>query len=104
LAVKIDPNLGIPGGQTPDRVGGAGSSPAARPSQPSAQNTDQASLSNDALKLSSLSAALTNVPEVRQERVSSISQALQNGTYTVSDQQIAQAMMRDYQPSSASGG
>jgi flagellar biosynthesis anti-sigma factor FlgM len=104
LAVKIDPNLGITDAQPLDRVAGSGSAPVTRPSQASAPDTDQASLSSDALKLSNLSAALSNVPEIRQERVASLSQALQNGSYSVTDQQIAQAMIRDYQPNNANGG
>jgi len=101
--VKIDPNVGIPEGQSPNRVGASASAPVARPSQPVTVGNDQASLSNDAVKLSNLSAALNNVPEIRQERVSAISQQLKNGTYSVSDQQIARAMVRDYAPQAPSG-
>jgi len=102
--VKIDPNLGVPEGQSPARVGSSSTAPASKAGQPSASKNDQASLSDDAVKFSNLSAALTNVPDVRQDRVSAISQSLANGSYSVSDQQIAQAMVRDYQTNSAAGG
>jgi flagellar biosynthesis anti-sigma factor FlgM len=103
--MKIDPGVGgITDGQAPTRVGAPNSAPVSRPSQSQAGNTDQASLSSDAVKFSSLSNALSSVPEIRQERVAAISQQLQNGSYSVSDHQIAQAVLRDYQPNSAAGG
>lgn len=103
--MKIDPGVGgIPEGQAPNRVGPSSSAPVSRRSQSPAGGTDQASLSSDAVKLSSLSNALSSVPDVRQDRVAAISQKLQDGSYSVSDQQIAQAVLRDYKPNSAAGG
>lgn len=103
--MKIDPGVGgITDGQSPNRVGASNSSSVSRPSPSKAENTDQANLSSDAVQLSSLSAAIKSVPEVRQDRVNAISQKLQAGSYSVSNQQIAQAILSDYQPNSASGG
>ena len=101
--MKIDPQLGLPDGQLPDRVGASGNAAAARAYSPANQPGDQASLSPDGVKLSELSASLSGVPEVRQERVTAIQQAIQNGTYSVSNEQIAESMMRDFQPSNSSG-
>lgn len=94
--MRIDPNLGIPEGQQPERVQNS-TSQAAKPLQiSSASASDQASLSPDATQLSNLSLALVSAPDVRQERVSAVSQALQNGSYSVSNQQIAGSMLRDF--------
>jgi len=95
--VRINPNVGVPEGQGPDRVGTAGSAPANKQTQNSAQvSADQTNLSSDALKLSDLSAKLANVPDIRQDRVATLSQAIHNGGYSVSNQQIAVAMLRDF--------
>ena len=95
--MKINPNIGIPEGQGPDRVGNAGSAPANKsPQNPAQVTSDQTNLSSDALRLSDLSAKLANLPDVRQDRVAKLSQAIQNGSYSVTDQQIAVAMLRDF--------
>jgi flagellar biosynthesis anti-sigma factor FlgM len=100
--VRINPNLGVPDPQSTDRVGVGGTPQAAKPLQTDSQNSgDQTNLSPDATKLSDLSAALSNVPEIRQERVGLVSQALQNGSYSVSNQQIAQSMLHDFRMSSS---
>jgi anti-sigma28 factor (negative regulator of flagellin synthesis) len=43
-----------------------------------------------------LSGALASVPAIRQDRVAPLSQAVQSGTYAVSNQQIAQSLVRDF--------
>ena len=101
--MKVDPKLDTQQGQLTGRVTGAGSPQPSRTGASKSQSADQASLSNDAVRLSNLSAALSNVPEIRQDRVNAIAQALRNGSYSVSDQQIAEAMLRDYGPSGSAG-
>jgi negative regulator of flagellin synthesis FlgM len=103
LQVKIDPKLGLPESQLPDRVGASGTAATSRPAAPASQAGDQASLSSDAVRLSELSISLSSAPEIRQDRVAAVSQAIQNGTFSVSNEQIAQSMMRDFQPSKSSG-
>jgi flagellar biosynthesis anti-sigma factor FlgM len=104
--VKIDPS-NLLGPQSSTSVGGAESSAHARTSktsnESSSHSSDQASLSSDAVRLSSLRTQLNSVPEIRQDRVATISAALQNGTYSVSNKQIAQSLLRDFQTSSSSG-
>lgn len=102
--MRINPNVGVPEGQGTDRVGTAGSAPAEKQTQNTNQSTgDQANLSSDALRLSDLSAKLANVPDVRQDRVATLSQAIQSGSYSVSSRQIAVAMLRDFRmPGSSS--
>jgi flagellar biosynthesis anti-sigma factor FlgM len=102
--VRINPNPVPPESQPTDRTAATGSSTqaagtqAARPT-PSQESGDQANLSSDALQLSNLSSTLANVPDVRQARVTQVTQAMHNGDYSVSNQQIAQSMLRDFRMS-----
>src|ERR1700732_3465640 len=50
--------------------------------------SDQANLSPDAIQLSNLSSALANVPPIRENRVTELTQALRSGNHVVSDHQI----------------
>ena len=75
----------------------------AKPLQVSNQDSgDQAHLSPAAQQLSNLSQALSSVPVIRQERVATLTRAVQSGTYAVLNQQIAQAMLRDFRMTSSS--
>ena len=98
--MRINPNLGVGEGQAADPVNNAtatNSSQASRPLQSTSQNaSDQANLSPAAQQLSNLSNALASVPTIRQDRVAALTQAVQSGTYSVSNQQIAQSMVRDF--------
>lgn len=99
--MRINPNPGPQEGQPTERTAATGSSTQAggAPAVRSASNQesgDQAHLSPDALQLSNLSSTLANVPEVRQSRVTQVTQAVQNGDYSVSNQQIAQSILRDF--------
>jgi len=102
--VRINPTPDPQETQAIDRTGAAGS-PTQAASTQSARATanqesgDQAHLSSDALQLSNVSSALANVPEVRQSRVTQVTQAMHNGDYSVSNQQIAQSMLRDFRMS-----
>lgn len=104
--MRINPNQGLPEGQPADRVGGASSSTQAGSAQPARvsgqESGDQANLSSDGLQLSNLSSTLANVPEIRQGRVQAVSQAIQNGNYSVNNEQIAQFMLRDFRMAGAS--
>jgi flagellar biosynthesis anti-sigma factor FlgM len=102
--VRINPNPGPQETPPNDRTGAAGSAvqPTSTPAMRSAggqESGDQAHLSSDALQLSNLSSTLANVPEVRQSRVTQVTQAMHNGDYSVSNQQIAQSMLRDFRMS-----
>lgn len=106
--MRIDPNLGASQAQETERATSpantVASSAAAKPLQVSNRDGgDQASLSADAQQLSSLSQALINVPQVRQERVAPLSEAVQSGTYAAQNQQIAHSMLRDFRMTSSSG-
>ena len=56
----------------------------------------QADLAPDAIICSRLSKAIKGVPEVRQARVAALRRAIQEGSYAVTDLQIAQVFVSDY--------
>lgn len=56
---------------------------------------DVATLSTGAEQVSALAGQLNNVPEIRQGRVQELQKAIQNGSYHVSDHQIANAMLSE---------
>jgi len=56
-----------------------------------APDTDGASLSSGS-NVSALAAQVKQLPDVRQERVAALRQAVESGQYQVSDQQIAEAL------------
>ena len=54
-------------------------------------DTDDASLSSGS-NVSALAAQVKQMPDVRQERVDALKQAVESGQYQVSDKQIAEAL------------
>jgi flagellar biosynthesis anti-sigma factor FlgM len=54
-------------------------------------DTDGASLSSGS-NVSALAAQVKQMPDIRQERVAALRQAVQSGQYQVSDKQIAEAL------------
>ena len=53
---------------------------------------DQAQLSGNGGTVQQLKTMLSQVPEVRQDRVDALRQAIGNGSYQVSDQQLGDAI------------
>ncbi len=70
-------------GKTGETIAGANSSVA----------DDVAQLSTGSDSVQSLKAQLDSVPEVRQQRVDGLRQAIADGSFKVSPQRIAEAMM-----------
>ena len=56
---------------------------------------DEAQFSDHATLGSSLLQRMAEVPDVRQEKVDHLRQAVNEGTYSVSSDQIADAMLND---------
>ena len=52
-------------------------------------------LSSDAVLLSSLESQANSVPDVRQAKVADLQSQIKAGTYEVSDQALASAILRD---------
>ena len=65
------------------------------PSTPNVE--DKASLSTDALSISSLEAQALNTPPIRQDRVEALRQSIQNGDYKVEADKIAHAILEQNQ-------
>ena len=56
---------------------------------------DRAELSPDQVRAQSLASQANDLPEVRQEKVNALGQAIQQGRYNVTPEQTAEAMMED---------
>ena len=90
--MRVDGPLSIPENLQPDKVTRSGSP--VEQSRPASANAaqDQAQLSIDTQTVQGLKAQLSHVPEIRQDRVDALRQAVKSGTYQVSDQQISDAI------------
>ena len=93
--MKIDMPLAFPQQVESQKVGTAGSSPSQNPAETTALSQDRAQFSVDGGKVQQLKGNLATVPDVRQDRVAALQQAIASGSYNVSGQQIAQAMSSD---------
>jgi flagellar biosynthesis anti-sigma factor FlgM len=61
----------------------------------SAATQDATQLSAGVQRVSALESQLAQVPEVRSERVAQLQDAIRNGNYSVTNDQIASAMLSD---------
>ena len=92
----------------------SGSADLAQPSPSSVQGrksaandplgTDVAQLSSDHLKAQSLSAAVSQLPEIRQEKVAALAQSIRRGEYQVNSAQTAAALAAHMAERSAGAG
>lgn len=57
---------------------------------------DQVSLSNNAKDFSSVYKMLSEVPDVRTQKVEQIKQAMNSGTYNVSSEQVAEKILSQF--------
>jgi len=55
---------------------------------------DKASFSSDSLDIPSLEAQVLASPDIRQDKVEALRQAIQNGEYSVEPDKIAQAILQ----------
>ena len=93
--MRVDGPLSVPENLQTQKVANSGSS--AQQSSPASigSSQDQAQLSVHNQSIQQLKSNLSQVPEVRQERVDALRQAVSNGSYQVSDQQLSDAMGSD---------
>ena len=93
--MRIDAPLPLPENmQTPNVTRSVSSAP----QSPAAQVTsgqDKAQLSVDSATVQQLKSTLSQLPEVRQERVNALRQAVNDGSYQVSNLQLADAIGSD---------
>jgi flagellar biosynthesis anti-sigma factor FlgM len=90
--MKIDAPLGLPEQVGPQRVGTTGSTPSQNQGERVGLSPDEVQFSVDGEKVQQMKADLGGLPDLRQDRVAALKQAIEKGSYNVSDQQIAQAM------------
>jgi flagellar biosynthesis anti-sigma factor FlgM len=83
-------------GQLLDRTGPSRSSSAQGDSGQAKVVTDQTQLSASQSRVQGLKAQLTRLPDVRQDRVAALQQAVANGSFHASDQQLADAILGDF--------
>jgi len=63
----------------------------------SAAPSDKAVLSADQARVQSLTAEVNQLPDIRQEKVAALGLAIQHGSYEVTPEQTAEAMMGEMQ-------
>lgn len=88
--MRIDNNVRIPDAAQAGQARSS-SSVAAGPGSDLTSDTAQLSTSQNAVQ--ALAAKVNQVPEVRQERVAALASAIQDGSYQVTPQQTAEALM-----------
>ena len=93
--MRVDGPLSVPENLQPDKVARSGSPTQQNRPAPVDSGQDQAQLSVSNQMIQQLKTNLSQVPEVRQERVNALRQAVSNGSYQVSDQQLSDAMGSD---------
>lgn len=102
--MKIDPKINLNGNAQPEPVKSSRSNGAKPVSAPagqgisSARGEDTVTLSGVHGTIQALTAGLSNVPEVRTERVNALQQKVQSGQYPVDKGKVADAIIRDHAP------
>ena len=93
--MRVDASVSLPENLQPNKVSSSGF-PAQQGSAAAVNSgQDQAQFSVDSQTIQQLQASLLQVPEVRQERVEALRQAVSSGSYQVSDQQLSDAIGSD---------
>jgi flagellar biosynthesis anti-sigma factor FlgM len=90
--MKIDAPLGFPEQVGPQGVTTTGFSPSQNQGERVGVSPDEVQFSVDGEKIQQLKANLDGLPDLRQDRVLTLRQAIEEGSYNVSSHQIAQAM------------
>ncbi|HZP02593.1 MAG TPA: flagellar biosynthesis anti-sigma factor FlgM [Terriglobia bacterium] len=93
--MKIDAPLSFPKSLEPERAGSAGAAQGSNQADRVGLSKDEVRFSVDAEKVQQLKADLAGLPEMRQDRVEALKQAVNSGTYKVSNEKIAEAMFQD---------
>jgi flagellar biosynthesis anti-sigma factor FlgM len=95
--MRVDGFLSFPESSQPGKVARSGSQAQQNPavSVDSTSSQDQASLSVDSTTIQQLKSSLSQLPDVRQDRVEALSQAVSGGNYQISDRQLGSAIASD---------
>jgi flagellar biosynthesis anti-sigma factor FlgM len=94
--MRFDGISPVPDGQSLDRTSPSASSSAKAGAGQSQGATDHTQLSASQSRVQDLMAELTSLPDVRQDRVTALQQAIGNGSFHASDQQLADAILGDF--------
>jgi flagellar biosynthesis anti-sigma factor FlgM len=90
--MRIDLSTNI--GQIQDAAEAAQSSLKSSPSSAGRLTpSDVANLSSDYGKVQALTAAISSLPEIRQDKVAALAESVRSGTYAVSGDKVAEAIM-----------
>lgn len=101
--MRIVSSSELPEGKSPERLGVQNATSTGVPANGApAPGAAPPRVSTDTLQISSLGSKVSSIPEVRQEKVAAVSSQIQSGKYAVSDQQIAESMLRDFRMNSGS--
>ncbi len=90
--MRIDGALPLPENLQTSKTANSGSPAQHNGSASVESGQDQAQLSGNGGTVQQLTTMLSQVPEVRQDRVDALRQAIGNGSYQVSDQQLGDAI------------
>jgi negative regulator of flagellin synthesis FlgM len=98
MTVRIDPNVPSPNSGTSKRISEAQSAGSARSTDRAGNSASEGMpITSDSANISTLATQLGNFPSVRQERVQPLRQAVQNGSYQVDGEKVAQSILADLQ-------
>jgi len=90
--MRIDGPLQLPENLQPENTQRSATSNSSSGSTQASSTQDKTQLSASAQNLDHLKSALAQTPEIRQDRVEALRQAIGSGNYHVSDQQLATAI------------
>ncbi len=93
--MRIDPNTRAQQAETSAEAAASNAraaTPAAAAGEPAA---DSARFSLDQVHVQALTAQASSLPEIRQEKVTALGQAVRDGTYQVSPEQTAEAVLSE---------
>jgi flagellar biosynthesis anti-sigma factor FlgM len=93
--MRIDAALPVPENQPTQKVASSGGSAQPSTAAPVTSGQDQAQLSVDSGTIQQLQSKLSQLPDVRQDRVNALRQAVGSGSYKVSNQQLSDAIGSD---------
>lgn len=93
--MRIDSFLPLPESQKPAQGGPTNASSVHGRTRGAEPKHDEASLSVDRNTIQLLEAKLSQLPDVRQERVEALQRAVSEGRYHVSSEQIAGAVLAE---------
>jgi flagellar biosynthesis anti-sigma factor FlgM len=90
--MRIGDSLAVPDNQQANQVGSGASSQSQGPADRPGLSSDEVRIFVDGGKVQQLKANLSGLQDSRQEKVSALKQSVNNGTYHVSNEQIANAL------------